>query len=194
MTNLKNAISRLFILFIFYSVVGWIYEITYETFIHRWTFMPREFFRGPICPIYGVGGVILYLLFYKILNNKKIKFIPKAIIVFLITFIISSLLEYLASFLLEWTTGGWPWMGYTNYFMNFNGRVSLPTSLKFGALGVVFLLILYNPTENFLNFLEQKKLLHKTALILFIILILDTLFAIIFPTNIKLNIERTTFF
>ena len=39
--KMKNTLSEYFILFIFYSFVGWVYEIAYETFLEHWTFMPR---------------------------------------------------------------------------------------------------------------------------------------------------------
>ena len=114
MRKMKNKLSKYFILFIFYSFVGWVYEIAYETFLEHWTFMPREFFRGPICPIYGIGGVTLFLIFKPIMEKKRIHVLLKLVIVFVVTFIVSSLLELVMSYLLEATTGGWPWQSYVN--------------------------------------------------------------------------------
>ena len=72
--SLKNEISKMFLLFIFYSFIGWVYEIAYETFLEHWTFMPREFFRGPICPIYGIGGLFYILMLMIVLYHRKLKF------------------------------------------------------------------------------------------------------------------------
>lgn len=188
---MKNTLSKYFILFIFYSFVGWVYEIAYETFLEHWTFMPREFFRGPICPIYGIGGVILFLIFKPIMEKKRIHVLLKLVIVFVVTFIVSSLLELVMSYLLEATTGGWPWQSYVNYAFNFGGRVSLPTSIKFGCIGVVFIFSMYRPIVAFLDYLEKKNLLAKVALILFAMFLIDTIFAYLIPTGVKLNIERT---
>ena len=135
--RLKNEISKMFLLFIFYSFIGWVYEIAYETFLEHWTFMPREFFRGPICPIYGIGGLILFLLFRPLMEDKKVSDFVKLIIVFIVTFAVASLLELIMSYILEMTTGGWPWQSYVNYAFNFGGRVSLPTSIKFGFIGII---------------------------------------------------------
>lgn len=191
--KIKILISKLFILFMFYSFIGWVYEIAYETFLEHWVFMPREFFRGPICPIYGIGGTLLFLIFEPIMRNKKIINILKILYVFIVTFVISSILELLMSYVLEVFTGGWPWQNYANYAFNFGGRISLPTSIKFGIIGIIFIFFLYNIINDFLYFLEKKDLLFKLAMILFIIFLLDFIFAIIFPTGIKLNIQRTKF-
>lgn len=190
--NLK-FLAKLFILFMFYSFVGYVYEIANETFIHHWKFMPREFLRGPVCPIYGVGGVCLFLVFKKLLDNKKINILIKTIIIFVGSVIITSIIEYIASFILEYFTGGWPWEGYSNYFMNFGGRVSLPTSLKFGILAIIFLMGFYNFIEKFIKYLDEKNFLIKFALILLFIYALDNIFAVIYPTNVKLNVEREVF-
>ena len=191
MEKIKNFLARLFILFIFYSFVGWVYEIAYETFLEHWTYMPREFFRGPICPIYGIGGVILFIIFSPLMKNKKIDVILKIIIVFIVTFIVSSILELVMSYVLEATIGGWPWQSYVDYPFNFGGRVSLPTSIKFGIIGVLFIFCMYDIIIKFLNMLERKGLLCKVALLLLIIFLLDLIFAIVAPTGIKLNVPRT---
>ena len=191
--NLKNEISKMFLLFIFYSFVGWVYEIVYETFLEHWTFMPREFFRGPICPIYGIGGLILFLLFKPLMENKKIAAFAKLIIVFIVTFAVASLLELVMSYILEMTTGGWPWQSYVNYAFNFGGRVSLPTSIKFGFIGVAFIFLMYKHIKIFLEMLERKGILTKVALIVFIIFMIDTIFAYIIPTGVKLNVPRMRF-
>ena len=190
----KNFISKLFILFIFYSFIGWIYEIAYETFLEHWTFMPREFFRGPICPIYGIGGLILFLMFEPIMKNKKLNNLLKLLITFVVTFVVSSLLELIMSYILEATTGGWPWQSYVNYAFNFGGRVSLPTSIKFGVIGVIFIFIMYKPINVFLSVLENKNLLTKVAFVLLLLFMVDIIFAIILPTGIKLNVPRVRFY
>lgn len=191
--NIINIVSKYFLLFIMYSILGFIYEILYETFLEHWTFMPREFFRGPICPIYGIGGVILYLIFINLMKNSKLNKFLKLIIVFLITVIISSILEFILSYILEFTTGGWPWQSYKDYPLNFDGRISFHTSLKFGMLGVVFIFLMFNKINSFFEKLESKNILIKLALFIFIIFAIDIIFAIIIPTGVKLNVTRTKF-
>ena len=49
-------ISRYFVYFVIFSFFGWIYESIYCTIkSKRWE--NRGFLYGPLCPIYGAGGV-----------------------------------------------------------------------------------------------------------------------------------------
>ena len=133
--------------------------------------MPREFFRGPICPVYGIGGIILFVIFSSLIKNEKINALAKVVIIFAGTFIVATILEYIASFVLEFATGTWPWKGYANYAYNLGGRISLSTSIKFGVLGVVFVFLLYGKITWFLDLLEKKGLLYRVAGVLFILFI-----------------------
>ena len=51
-------ISLLFLYFIIYSFLGWAMETTYCSIGAR-HFVARGFLYGPICPIYGVGVVMM---------------------------------------------------------------------------------------------------------------------------------------
>lgn len=50
-----------FIIFIIYSILGWMMECTLGV-IQNHKFVNRGFLIGPYCPIYGVGVVIVSLL------------------------------------------------------------------------------------------------------------------------------------
>ena len=52
---------------------------------------------------------------------------------------------------------------------------------------------MYRPIVAFLDYLEKKNLLVKVALILFVIFLIDTIFAYLIPTGVKLNVPRTKF-
>ena len=52
-------LSYLFIIFIIYSMIGWIVEVINVYFYDR-KFINRGFLMGPYCPIYGVGALLLY--------------------------------------------------------------------------------------------------------------------------------------
>ena len=54
----------------------------------------------------------------------------------------ATLVELGASYLCEWLTGAWPWQTYVNYSWNFQGRIALSPSLRFGLGGLVFLYVL----------------------------------------------------
>mgnify|MGYP001176734437 CR=1 FL=1 len=51
-------LSRYFVYFIIFSCMGWIYESIYCT-IRAKKWENRGFLYGPLCPIYGAGGVAI---------------------------------------------------------------------------------------------------------------------------------------
>ena len=48
-----------FLIFIMFSVTGWISEVLYVGIFHEHKFVNRGFLHGPLCPVYGFGGVVL---------------------------------------------------------------------------------------------------------------------------------------
>ena len=54
--------AQAFLIFIMFSVVGWISEVLYVGIFHEHKFVNRGFLHGPLCPVYGFGGVVLLLL------------------------------------------------------------------------------------------------------------------------------------
>ena len=84
--------ARLFLLFLIYSCIGYICEVIYCSCLVR-RFVDRGFLRGPICPIYGFGSVLL------LMSTKKVY--KKPLLKFLIATIAFTLFEYMVSFALE---------------------------------------------------------------------------------------------
>ena len=81
-----------FMLFMFYSIVGWIIEVIY-TFITDKKIVNRGFLIGPYCPIYGVGCLLIIILLKKYTDDF--------IVLFIMSMLICSLLEYLTSYVME---------------------------------------------------------------------------------------------
>lgn len=91
----------------------------------------------------------------------------------------ATLLELLTSYLMEWTTGSWPWQTYVNYNYHFQGRIALSPSVRFGLGGVVFLYLIQPLFEALARKLGDKKLSIVT-LCLSIILVVDIIYTIFF--------------
>lgn len=53
---LKNT-AKYFLFFVFYSVIGWLYEVFLEVVVYRWGFSNRGVLFGPYCVIYGFGAL-----------------------------------------------------------------------------------------------------------------------------------------
>ena len=73
-----------FLLFLIYSVIGWIVEVINVSIIEK-RFINRGFLMGPYCPIYGFGGLLSYLLLKKYLDDP--------IALFMMAILIFSILE-----------------------------------------------------------------------------------------------------
>lgn len=120
--------------FIAFSVLGWIYECLYCT-IRTGHWQNRGFLFGPICPIYGVGALLILLLavFVPDISNDKIPLWE----LYLIFLFGSAMLEYSVSWGLERIFHA-RWWDYSGMPFNVNGRICLPASAFFGVAGVLF--------------------------------------------------------
>ena len=66
----------------------------------------------------------------------------KPVLVFLGCMIAATAIELATSYLLEALTGAWPWQTYRDYAINFEGRIALSPSIRFGLGGLLFLYVL----------------------------------------------------
>lgn len=147
----------LFLLFIIYSVTGWIIEVI-ATYPDTKCFVNRGFLIGPYCPIYGNCAIVMILLLHNVTNP---------ILLFILSIIICSAGEYVTSYVMEKLFHA-RWWDYTKNKFNLNGRICLTNSLAFGVLG--FLLIKFvNP---FVVGLITKLSLTMMNILFYIILTL----------------------
>ena len=119
-------LRTLAVLFIIYSIGGWIYETVYSS-IRRRRFCNRGFGIGPWCPIYGIGGTIATALIPNTLP-PHLQFIDSAFIM--------TALEYMSSVAMERMFGA-RWWDYTDKPLNIDGRVCLYGFLAFGLMCTV---------------------------------------------------------
>lgn len=147
------------------SFIGWLLEVAYAFSVYG-TFVDRGFLRGPICPIYGYGAVIMVLITDWIKKKK----ITNLLIIFAIVAVIATVLEYIASYFLE-LVFNLRWWDYTGYFLNINGRVCLIFSIFFGIAGVIFIKNIYPIMQKTFDKI-RKKLSTKTVWIILITLII----------------------
>lgn len=151
----------IYILFWLYSFLGWLMETTLVSLQSK-KFINRGFFMGPYCPIYGTGGVLLLVLSpYK----------DSPFLVFTLSIVICSIIEYLTSYILE-IIYKVRWWDYSNRMFNLNGRVCLFNSVCFGLLGMIMVSYL-NPV--FLNLITSLSdtILTIIALTILIITLID---------------------
>ena len=173
-----KTIQKYFLIFMIYAFIGWIYEEVLEVLIYQTGFTNRGVLFGPYLPVYGFGVLLFLVTIYPIIKNKKGKekwlLLP---LVFLGCMFVATTLELITSYICEYFSGDWPWE-YDEYKINFEGRIALNPSVRFGIGGVVFLYLLQPLIEKFINKLSNKKL-NYISIILAIILIIDLIYSFI---------------
>ena len=161
MQSKLQTIEKLFLYFLMAAIIGWCYEVFLEVVVYRWGFQNRGVLFGPYCPVYGVGMLAFLLCFGKFAKMQL------------------TLIELAVSYLLEWTTGSWPWQTYADYAFNFQARVALSQSVRFGIGGVLFLYLL-RPLFAKITGLMSEKVLHVVSITAAVIMGLDLICTVIF--------------
>lgn len=149
-------------LFLVYSFVGWVMETCY-CWICTKKFVNRGFLIGPVVPIYGTGGVLVYVLLKKYLDMP--------LVLFIMSIIICSLLEYFTSYYME-KLFKTRWWDYSNRKFNINGRVCLFNMICFGILSLV---IMYGVNPFLLDIIHKidPMVLKTVVSILMTIFLID---------------------
>ena len=133
-----------FLIFIMFSVVGWISEVLYVGIFHEHKFVNRGFLYGPLCPIYGFGGVVILILPAALYKT----WIP----LFFASMILCTVVEYFVSWIMEKMFHA-RWWDYSHYKFNLNGRICLLNSVLFGFMGLGVIHFVYPYMLAFLNWL-----------------------------------------
>ena len=177
---MKRKIEEYFLYFILYSMIGWFYEVFLEVVVYRWGFSNRGVLFGPYCIVYGFGALLLILLLTR-LKKKKIK-IKKVnitpILVFIGIVVITTLVELIASYIMEFTRGEWLW-DYNKFNFNFEERIALNPIIRFGIGGIIFLYLLQPLFEKLTSSLSDKKL-NIISVLVAIVFAIDLLYTFLF--------------
>lgn len=166
-----------FLLFISYSVIGWIMETILKTIEYK-KFVNRGFLIGPYCPIYGCGALLMTFLLQGYAEDP--------IVLFVFNIIICSILEYSTSYIMEkiFKARWWDY-SYTKY--NINGRICLNTMIPFGLLGLLMMYII-NPfiyTVYCYFDMYHANFLNIFLIALLSIFVLDVIISIITLLSIR---------
>lgn len=173
-----EEVQKLIAYFIIYSFLGWILESTYKTIMQK-KFVNSGFLYGPICPIYGIGAIIMLLF----LNS----FSEHIFILFLVGMLLLTVWEYLVGLGLEKIFKIKYW-DYSENKYNFQGRVCLSHSMVWGALGVLFIALIHPQIKNILDNISNETLLTICILVT-VYLLIDFIVSIIKIKNITVKIK-----
>ena len=176
---MEYTIFNLLIYFIIYSIAGWALESLYRSLCEK-KIINSGFLIGPFCPIYGTGAIIMLLFLEGFKEN--------ILVLFLISFLVLSIWEYLVGVLLEksFKTKYWD---YSDHKININGRVCLFNSICWGILGILFIEYIHPFVEKNIQFINPLYL-NIMIIIITVLFIIDTIISIITTINIKVALDK----
>lgn len=120
--------AKYFIWFIIYSFIGWTYETTLYS-ARQGRFVDSGMLYGCICPIYGLGALMVVFLFGGV---------QSPVLVFIGAAVATCALEYVVSWVIERMFGA-RWWDYSDWPANINGRVSLFSGIAFGIMSTLLI-------------------------------------------------------
>ena len=109
-------------IFIIYAFLGWCSEVAFAA-VNKGKFVNRGFLNGPVCPIYGVGMLIVVLCLWNLRDRPLLLFVGSALL--------TTALEFVTGFVLERFFHD-KWWDYSDMPFNIKGYVCLKFTILWG--------------------------------------------------------------
>lgn len=148
--------------FFVYSFLGWLWETAYVS-VRKKKFVNRGFINGPLCTIYGMGAVSIYLILKPFGNNLIVLYIGGVVV--------ATILEYITGWLME-KIFHTRWWDYSHKRYNLQGYISLETSLGWGIF-TVLLFKVFQPAVAWFTDLYPRKIGEIVLIVIMILYVLD---------------------
>lgn len=160
-----------FLYFILYSITGWCIEMIYCR-ICQGKWVDRGFLFGPYCPIYGFGAIILITSLQPFSNSP--------ILLFVLSLVLTTVLEYITSYVMEKIFNA-KWWDYSHLPLNINGRVCLLNSIEFAILSLFLIYLIHPKVIALVNMipLNYLTIIANLFLVVFAIDITSTVLSLI---------------
>ncbi|WP_066874099.1 putative ABC transporter permease [Clostridium mediterraneense] len=169
-----NTFLEYTLYFFIYAFLGWVCEVIYCYILDR-KLVNRGMLKGPICPIYGVGSIFIITL----LKDFK----QHVLVVFILGLLITSVIEYFSSFILEKAFQA-KWWDYSENSLNINGRVCMQNSILFGIMSVGLIKFIHPQISNIIN-ISSLDIIYLAVTFLVTIFMIDLLGSV--STLLNLN-------
>lgn len=154
-------------IFLIYAFLGWCAEVAFAA-VHKGKFVNRGFLNGPVCPIYGVGMLVVVTLLWGLRSNLILLFLGSAAL--------TTALEFATGWILEKFFHD-KWWDYSEKPFNLKGYICLEFTLLWG-LAAAFIVGAVHPFVF--------MLIKKTPFVLGIILM--AVFLAAFVTDLVITV------
>lgn len=129
--NIVPAVGETFydfaLWFIIYSVMGWAVESAYMSYCNK-KLTNRGFIHGPICPIYGFGGILVHTSLKTFAGNW--------FALFFFGIILATTVEYVTAVVMI-KLFGCVWWDYSNKPFNYKGILCLESCVAWGLYTII---------------------------------------------------------
>ena len=171
------------ILWIFplYSFLGWCLEVIYAA-VKTGKFVNRGFLNGGLCPIYGVGAVVLIPLLQPISYSLPLLFLGAVVI--------ASLLELVGGFLLK-QLFHISWWDYSERRFNVGGYICLHFSLIWGIFGVILVRVIQPPLAYLASHVPLP-LLTVILVLFYVYFVIDVTITVLSVRNLNRDLQEIT--
>lgn len=173
-------LASLFLLFIIYSILGYIVEVASCSMISKKLVYNRGFLIGPYLPIYGTGIILIISTLDKYRND--------IMALFIMSMVYCTVLEYLTSLIME-KIFNLRWWDYSDKRFNVNGRVCLTNGVLFGLGGLIMVEFINPIMESFINWMPNL-LVYILSIILFICFMTDFIITLKVMVGVRVNLGK----
>ena len=157
----------LFFLFPVFSILVWILEM-FVRLINGGSFENTGALLGPWLPVYGLYGILILLLFKRLLKQP--------VLIFVLNGVLYSVLEYIINMASE-LINGQPLRNYSDFLLNIDGKIYLGGTICFALIGCAFLYYLAPRwTDRYMKLGHSRRVL--ICLILYVLFIADIVLSV----------------
>lgn len=165
-------------MFFAYSAIGWTVESTYRSLGER-RIINSGFLHGPMCPIYGTGGLVFYVCLKPISQPLE----KRLLLVLILGMILADTVEYITSYLMEKLFHA-RWWDYSNNFLNLHGRICFKHTIYWAIFSFVYVYVVA-PIYDWVNGYIPQNVRNIAVLVIFILFAFDLVMTVKDAINIQ---------
>lgn len=165
--------------FLIYSFLGWALEVAYHV-VSIGKVINRGFLNGPVCPIYGVGMIVILIALQPFTDNL--------ILLYLGGILFATAIELFGGFIL-YKAFHMRWWDYSNEPFNLGGFICLKFSLAWGVC-ILFAVDMIHPIIELNVYILDGLIGHVAVIILYVLFLLDIVITVLTILNLNKNLNR----
>lgn len=176
---IEYSFYQMFFIFIFWSFIGWMIEIvdmSYET----GAFQNRGFLNMPICPIYGVGVLLILVIFRPFKDTY--------LLLGVLSTTLCTAFEFFMGWLME-TLFHTRWWDYSHMKFNIKGYICLRNSLFFGT-GCVLMYHFFEPWLEGAVAMIPVRVGWGFIILMSVLIVIDTVASVLAAAKLQNRIKR----